>query len=45
MTMLTVMIIQMNVTVVNTIYSVNISILDITILAMLTVMIIQMNLL
>ena len=43
MAMLTVMIIQMNVTVVSTINSVNISTLDITVMAMLTVMIIQMN--
>ena len=43
MAMLTVMIIQMNVTVVSTINSVNISILDITVITMLTVMIILMN--
>ena len=43
MTMLTVMIIQMNVTVVSTINSVNISTLDITVMSILTVDDIHMN--
>ena len=43
MAIMTAMIIQMNVTVVSTINSVNISILDITVITILTVMIILMN--
>ena len=43
MAMLTVMIILMNVTVVSTINSVNISTLHITVMAILIVMIIQIN--
>ena len=43
MAIMTAMIIQMNVTVVSTINSVNISILDITVMAILIVMIIQIN--